>query len=315
MTIIRRGQIVKRQFMQNALKGAFVGVCIGVLSLGTSRGSVAFAETAAPVAKASNTPVELMADQNKVPVQLEGVGVKEHLGEQVDLENLEFISSTDGQPHKLKEFFQSGKPTLVNLVYYECPMLCTLVLNGVLEGLKGLDWSVGEQFNVITISVDPKETSADAAQKQKAYVKSYIESKRDENLAMNGWHFFAAKEDQVKKFASQLGFEYKYDPDQKEFAHPAVTFVLTPEGKISRYLYGIQYRPRDLRLALLEASKGKVGNVFDRLLMFCYHYEPSSRGYTLQAVRVMQAGGMGTLALLGGYLAMFWSRQRKGKKK
>jgi protein SCO1/2 len=119
----------------------------------------------------------------------------------------------------------------------------------------------------------------------------------------------------VKKLAAQLGFEYKYDPDQKEYAHPAVTFILTPEGKISRYLYGIQYRPRDLRLALLEASQGKIGNVFDRLLMFCYHYEPNSRGYALQAVRVMQAGGAGTLALLGGYLFLFWKRQRKGKSK
>jgi protein SCO1/2 len=312
---------VKRQFKQNALKSAFVGVCVGFLSMGATVSTVAsastFAEQTAQKSKTTDSkkPVELMADPNKVPVQLEDVGVKEHLGDQIDLDHLHFVSSEDGKPHALKEYFQSGKPTLVNLVYYECPMLCTLVLNGVMEGMKGLDWSIGKEYNVITISVNPKDDSETAQLKRQAYVKSYLDSKRDEASAMAGWHFFTAEEAQVKKLAGQLGFEYKYDPDQKEYAHPAVTFILTPEGKISRYLYGIQYRPRDLRLALLEASRGKIGNVFDRLLMFCYHYEPNSRGYALQAVRVMQAGGAATLAFLGGYLVLFWTRQRKGKAK
>jgi protein SCO1/2 len=311
MTVIRRGQIVKWQFKQNALKSAFVGVCIGFLLVGAA----ARADVSSKSVTSESKSVSLKADPKKVPIQLADVGIQEHLGSVIDLEHLTFISSDDGKPHLLKEYFQTGRPILLNLVYYECPMLCTLVLNGVMEGMKGLDWSIGKEFNVVTISVNPKDEVETARLKKSAYVKSYIEGKRDEADAMNGWHFFTAEEAQVKKLADQLGFEYKYDPDQKEYAHPAVTFVLTPEGKISRYLYGIQYRPRDLRLGLLEASQGKVGNVFDRLLMFCYHYEPNSRGYAIQAYRLMQAGGIAILALLGGYLFLFWTRQRKGKTK
>ena len=271
-----------------------------------------------------SSAVELKADPKKVPVELQDVGVSEHLGKQIDLNSYEFTSVDDGQKHKLKEYFEEGKPTIVNLVYYECPMLCTMVLNGVMEGMKGMDWTIGKEFNVVTISINPKDEIATAKQKKAAYIQSYLEkenSLKSRNLATveNGWHFFTGEESQVKRLAEQLGFGYKYDSVQKEYAHPAVTFVLTPNGYISRYLYGIQYRARDLRLALLEASKGKIGNVFDRLLMFCYHYEPSSRGYTLQVVRVMQAGGAGTVALLGGYLTLFWRRQRtqvvKGKEK
>ena len=194
-----------------------------------------------------------------------------------------------------------------------------MVLNGVTDAMKGLDWSIGKQYNVITISIDPTDDTQTAELKRKAYVQSYLSQKmgqtRSSALAMKGWHFFTSKQDQVQKLAAQLGFKYQYDKIQKQYAHPAVTFVLTPEGKISRYLYGIQYRPRDLRLALLEASEGKIGNVFDRLLMFCYHYDPSARGYTLQALRLMQAGGAATVVFLGGYLALFWTRQRRRKGK
>jgi protein SCO1/2 len=179
-----------------------------------------------------------------------------------------------------------------------------------------MDWSIGKQFNVLTVSINPSDTVAMAQAKRGNYVKSYLEG-TDHNSAdaNSGWHFLTGTEPEIKKLAAGLGFEYKYDSVQKEFAHPAVTFILTPTGEISRYLYGITYRPKDLRLALLEASEGKVGNVFDRVLLFCYHYEPSSRGYTLQAVRVMQAGGVATIVLLGGFLTLFWTRQRKGKTK
>ena len=268
--------------------------------------------TVTPVQPRSS-PVELKADSRKVSAELDGVGIKERLGEKVDLENLEFIYAADGQKHRLKEFFVSGKPVLLNLVYFECPMLCTLVLNSVNDTMKELDWSIGKQFNVITVSINPNDTSEMAKYKRQNYLKSYVASDHDAASAEKGWFFFTGTEDQIKKLADQVGFEYKYDKLQKEYAHPAVTFVLTPEGAVSRYLYGISNRPRDMRLGLLEASKGKIGNVFDRLLMFCYHYEPSARGYTLQAVRVMQAGGAAMFFLFGGYLTVFWTRQRKGK--
>ncbi len=276
--------------------------------------SIAQTQVAQSPATPAPTQVELKADTNKVSSELDGVGVKEHLGEKLDLENLEFIYTADGQKHRLKEFFTSGKPVLVNLVYFECPMLCTMVLNSVNDAMKQLDWSIGKEFDVLTVSINPNDTAEMAKYKRQNYIKSYLENGKHDAVAVDkGWKFFTGTEDQIKKLASQLGFEYKYDKRQKEYAHPAVTFVLTPEGVVSRYLYGITNQPRDMRLGLLEASKGKIGNVFDRLLMFCYHYEPSARGYTLQAVRVMQAGGTGMVFLLGGYLTVFWTRQRKGK--
>jgi protein SCO1/2 len=330
---------VKRHFEKKATTRFFIGVLVGIfLELGATQELVHAASDAGTAAPAPNTAapktasahagdggntvtadapakqVELKGNKN-TPNAFEDIGVKEHLGETLDLEHLEFIDANDGQKHKLKEYFSNGKPTLINLVYFECPMLCTLVLNGVKDGMKDLDWSIGKQYNVLTVSINPSDTSAMAKFKRENYLKSYLENNHDAALANSGWHFLTGTEDQIKKLAAGLGFEYKYDTVQKEFAHPAVTFVLTPTGEISRYLYGITYKPKDLRLALLEASEGKVGNVFDRMLMFCYHYEPSSRGYTLQAVRVMQAGGVGTVAIFGTFLGLFWTRQRKGRMK
>ncbi len=294
---------MKRQFGLDALKRAFFVLMLSAAGMAASS-SHCFS-------------VELKADPKKVPYELQNVGVKEHLGEKIDLDLL-FTDSSDHQKHSLREYVQNGKPTLLNLVYYECPMLCTMVLNGVSDGMKGMDWSVGNQFNVITISINPKDDSDSAEQKRNAYLQNYVKAATGSvshslEQARSGWHFFTSDEATVKKLADQLGFEYQYDKEQQQYAHAAVTFVLTSEGMISRNLYGIQYRPRDLRLALLEASRGKVGNVFDRLLMFCYHYEPGARGYSLKAVRVMQLAAVATIALLGGYIAVFWLRQNRRK--
>ena len=197
-------------------------------------------------------------------------------------------------------------------------MLCTMVLNGISDGMKGIDWSIGNQFNVITISINPKDDSDTAEQKRNTYLKNYLESgntKRSEERTRAGWHFFTSDEVSVRKLADQLGFEYQYDKFQQQYAHAAVTFMLTGDGIISRYLYGITYRPRDLRLSLLEASRGKIGNVFDRLLMFCYHYEPGARGYSLKAIKVMQLAGAATVAIFGGWLAVFWFQQSRRKER
>ncbi len=293
---------MKRQFEQLALKRAFFLSLLVAISM-MAAGSFA------------DAGIELKANPQKAPVELQNVGLKEHLGSKIDLE-LQFTDSKDHQKHALKEYFQNGKPTILNLVYYECPMLCTMVLNGVTHGLKKLDWSIGDQFNVLTISINPKEDSETAEEKRMAYLRDYVgkdesDNKRSFEKAQLGWHFFTSDEPTVKSLANQLGFEYEYDKVQQQYAHAAVTYVLTPEGVISRNLYGITYQPRDLKLSLLEASRGKVGNVFDRLLMFCYHYEPGSRGYALQAIRVMQLAALGTVAALAGYLSYFWMRQSR----
>jgi protein SCO1/2 len=293
---------VKRQFGQFALKRAFfLTVLLANLAL-------AFHSIAAD-------GVELKADPQKAPVELQNVGLKEHLGEKIDL-NLQFLDSSDHQKHFLKDYFQNGKPTILNLVYYECPMLCTMVLNGLSHGLKKLDWSVGDQFNILTISINPKEDTDTAEEKRLAYIRDYVGKdgagiKRSLEQTKSGWHFFTSDETSVQNLANQLGFKYEYDKVQQQYAHAAVTYILTPEGVISRNLYGITYQPRDLKLSLLEASRGKVGNVFDRLLMFCYHYEPGARGYSLQAVRVMQLAALATVAALAGYLSYFWMKQSR----
>jgi len=256
-----------------------------------------------------------MGNPAKTPEELKDVGVREHLGENLRLDEIELLDPETRQKRPLSFWFSSGKPVLLNLVYFECPMLCTMVLNGVNEGMKKLGWSVGDQFNVVTVSINPKDSPEMAAAKKQNYLKDYLKAPHDPGRAHQGWSFLTAEEAMIKKLAAGLGFEYKYDEVSKEFAHPAVTFILTPEGKISRYLYGITYDPKNLKLALLEASQGRIGTVFDRLLLFCYHYEPLSRGYSLQAMKVMQLGAMGMVAFLGGYLLVFWSRQRKGNVK
>ncbi len=305
---------MKRHLEKSAL------ICLGLMLV--SGWAHALPAPSTQVSSADKTPksVELKADPRKVPDELDGVGIKEHLGDKLDLASLEFTDSEDAQKHKLQEFFSGGKPVLINLVYFECPMLCTMVLNGVKDGMKNLIWSIGKEYNVVTISINPNDSLNMAKFKRQNYLKSYLEKEEgqashDGTAASQGWHFLTGSQDQIKKIADQLGFEYKYDSIQKQYAHPAVTFVLTPEGAISRYLYGITYEPKNLKLALLEASRGKIGSVFDRLLMFCYHYEPNSRGYAVQAFRVMQAGGLLIIAMLGGYLTVFWTRQRKGKTK
>jgi len=296
---------VKLHFGKNAI---FCALFMGLIGPVYAR-----ADSATP---AKQVQVELKGDPKKVPQELDGVGVSEHLGDRVDLVGLEFTDAADGKSKKLSDFFSNGKPVILNLVYYECPMLCTMVLNGVTEGMKGLQWSVGKEFSVVTVSINPKDSSQMALAKKEVYLEEYFDgAQRSSDLAKAGWYFLTGTEEQIKKLSTQVGFNYKYDAFQKQYAHPAVTFILTPEGVISRYLYGVSYQPRDLKLALLEASKGKIGNVLDRLLMFCYHYEPSARGYSLQAFRVMQLGAALTTLFLGSYLGIFWTRQRKGKTK
>jgi len=296
---------VKLHFGENAI---FCVLLLGLTDVGFVRAQL--------VAPSKPAQVELKGDPKKVPQELDGVGVSERLGEKVDLSGILLTDSLDGQQKKLSDFFTSGKPVILNLVYYECPMLCTMVLNGVTDGLKGLQWSVGKEFRMVTVSINHRETSSMALAKKEAYLEEYLDgAKRDADAVKAGWHFLTGTEEQIKKISSQVGFNFKYDAIQKQYAHAAVTFVLTPEGVVSRNLYGVTYQPKDLKLALLEASKGKIGNVLDRLLMFCYHYEPSARGYSLQAFKVMQLGAAFTTLLLGSYLGIFWSRQRKGKTK
>ncbi len=223
------------------------------------------------------------------PKELEQVGVTEHLNEKVDL-NLTFIAE-DGYPHALKEYFHSGRPVVLNLVYYTCKMLCNVVLNAQVQSLRKIDWTPGEQYEIVTVSIDPAENFQLAREKKASYLESF-------GRPAPGWHFLADNGGNVRALARQVGFGYQFDEGTAQYAHPAVVFVLTPEGKVSRYLYGVQFKPLDVRLALTEASQGKFG-VTDRILLFCFHYDPAAKGYVPFAQNMMKTGAMLTLLVMG----------------
>ncbi len=257
----------------------------------------------------SSSPALFAADS---PEALKDVGIVEKLGQGVPLQELHFRDEK-GQQVQLSKFFHSGKPVLLNLVYYECPSLCNFILNGLVQSLKPLDWSVGQKFEVIEVSINPRENAELAAAKKQAYLSAYGRSSSPEATAQidGSWHFLTGEEAQIQKLAEAVGFKYKYDEKEKQYAHTAATFVLTPEGKLSRILYGIEHNEKNLKLALLEASDGRIGTIIDRFLLFCYRYDSEMRRYSLVATRVMQAGGAGTLVVFGAYLAIFWNRQRR----
>ncbi len=238
------------------------------------------------------------------PYQLEGVEVVEHLGETVPLD-LQFTDEL-GRAVRLGDYATGERPVLLMLGYYNCPMLCSLVLNAVVEGLKPLDWQPGVDFEMVTVSIDPTE-KPELARAKKA---NYLEALGKPN-AGDGWHFLTGEHASIKRLAEAVGFGYRYDPRQMQYAHGAVVFLLSPQGKITRYLYGIEFEPKQLRLGLTEAGEGKVGTAIDRFLLRCFHYDPDSRKYGVYVWGVMRTGGVLTVLLLGGLLLYFWRRERR----
>jgi len=240
--------------------------------------------------------------------ELTRINVVEHLGDTISID-LTFVNE-NGMARSLRNYFGQGIPISLTLAYYECPMLCTLVLNALLKGVKQLEWKPGQQFQMLTISIDPEETPELAKSKKRVYIEQL-----DKGNIEEGWKFFVGNDSNIAQIASQLGFEYFYDAGRDEFGHPAVVFILTETGVLSRYLYGLEYRPGDLKLALLEASEGKIGNTIDQLLLYCFHYDPQSKGYVLFARNVMKIGGVLTVLLLGTFLGVMWRRDSKKSRK
>lgn len=238
-------------------------------------------------------PSQAVLPAGVTPPQLLGVGVDEHLERPVDL-NLQFIAE-NGYPVALKDFFHKGKPVILDLVYYQCPMLCDLILNGQTQVMRQIPWTPGDQYEVVTISINPQESFNLAREKKAVYVNSF-------NKAAPGWHFLCDYQDNAKKLAEQIGYHYKYDPQQDQFAHPSAIFILTPEGKISRYLYGVRFRPLDVRFALAEASEGRSSMTVERILLYCYHYDPKAGAYVMFASNFMKAGGALTVLIIGFFL-------------
>src|SRR5512140_2710860 len=236
-----------------------------------------------------------------LPKQLEGVGITEHPGAQVPLD-LEFLAE-DGKPVRLRSYFDGKMPVILNLGYYRCPMLCGLVLSGLLQGLKETAWSVGREFEVVTVSIDPLETPTLARLKKESYMAEY-----GRPGAAAGWHFLTGREENIRKLADAVGFGYRYIPERGEYAHAAVLFTVTPDGHVARYLYGVLYAAGTLRMALTEAGQGKVGTTADRILLTCFHYDAEQGRYVVAAMTLMRTGGGLTVLIVGGWLLARWRR-------
>jgi protein SCO1/2 len=231
------------------------------------------------------------AQQYGLPAMVRGVGIDQNLNAQIPLE-LTFKDET-GQIVRLGQYFRQ-KPVVLALVYYDCPMLCDMVLNGLTHSMEQVSLNLGADFDVVTVSFNPHETWQLAAAKKANYVEKY-----QRKGATEGWHFLTGEEQAIKKLADTAGFHYKYDPVSKQFAHAAGIMVLTPEGKIARYFYGIEYKPRDFRLGLVEASQNKIGSPVDAILLFCFHYDPMTGKYGIIISNVTRILGSATVLALG----------------
>jgi protein SCO1 len=237
-----------------------------------------------------------------VPPMLQGIGIDQNLNAQIPLE-LTFKNET-GQTVRLGQYFRD-KPVVLALVYYECPGLCDLILNGLTHAMQQISLNVGSDYEVVTVSFNPDESWQLAGAKKGNYIEKY-----NRPGAKEGWHFLTGKPDAIKSLADTVGFHYKYDPLSKQFAHASAIMVLTPEGKIARYFYGIEYKPRDFRLGLVEASANKIGTTADQVLLFCYHYDPMTGKYGVIIAQVTRVLGTATVLALGAFIFIMVRRDR-----
>lgn len=231
------------------------------------------------------------------PGALRNVGIEQKMGAQVPLDAP--FTDDAGRAVTLQQY--SGKPLILALVYYQCPSLCNMILNGVVRSAKNLQMTAGKEFDVVAVSFDPRETREMAAAKKAAYVKEYGRGDGD------GWHFLTGAGASSRMLADTVGFHYTFDPESNQFAHGSAIIILTPEGRVTRYFYGIDYPARDLRLALVEASNNRIGSVVDQVMLYCYHWDPTQGKYGLVIMNVIRLGGILTLgALLSFMSVMFW---------
>ena len=236
---------------------------------------------------------------NVRPPGLKNVGIEQNLNQQIP-PGLTFRDET-GKTVTLGDFF-GKKPMILNLVYYQCPMLCGEVLTGLESALRVLKFDVGKEFDVLTVSFDPKETPEMASAKKAEYLKRYGRSG-----AAEGWHFLTGPAASIDALTKAAGFQYQYDPKSGQFAHATAIMVLTPEGKIAQYYYGVEFAPKDLRLGLIQASENKIGTVVDQVLLYCYHYDPDTGKYGAIISRVLQLAAGATVLILGTFLIVMFS--------
>jgi len=228
---------------------------------------------------------------NVRPPGLLNVGIEQHLDEQIPAD-LNFRDET-GKPVRLGDYF-GKKPMILNLVYYNCPMLCGEVLSGLESAMRVLKFDVGKEYDVLTVSFDPSETPDMATKKKAEFLKRYGRAGADQ-----GWHFLTGQQESIDALTKAAGFQYQYDPKTGQFAHATAIVLLTPGGKITQYYYGVEYAPKDLRLGLIQASQNKIGTLADQVLLYCYHYDPNTGKYGAIISRVLQLSALATILGLG----------------
>ena len=233
------------------------------------------------------------------------IGIDQKLDQQVPL-NIEFKNEA-GQIVKLGDYFGS-KPVILNLVYFRCPMLCSFVLDGIVKAFKPLKFTAGQEFQIITVSIDPKDMPADAAVRKEKILKEY-----NKPGVENGWHFLTGTQASIDALANAVGFRYVFDSKSGQYAHAGGIMVATPQGKLARYFYGIEYAPRDLRFALIEASHNKIGSFTDQLLLLCFHYDPMTGKYGLLIMNILRLAGFSTAGLAALAIILMLRHERRSK--
>jgi protein SCO1/2 len=249
-------------------------------------------------------PTRTMQDSNlkpALPGALMGVGIDQKLDQQVPLD-LKFKDEA-GRDVPLSTYFTKGKPVILALVYYRCPMLCTQILNGLAGSLKAVSLDPGKDFEIVAVSFDPKDTPETAASKKQLYLRRFGRPN-----AANGWHLLTGDAANIKALTDAVGYHYKYDPATDQFAHASGIMVMTPEGRLSRYFYGVEYQPRDVRLGLVEASQNKIGSPVDQILLFCYHYDPVTGKYGAIVMNMVRFAGASFTLVCGVFLFIFLRR-------
>ncbi|WP_309243021.1 SCO family protein [Hyalangium versicolor] len=282
------------QSLPSSRAGWRAGLAVAALVL-----SVALPAAALP--GGGKTPRDIVDAQQ--PPQVQGVDVEEHLGEPLPLQ-ARFLDET-GKEVRLGDVLPKDKPTLLTLVYYECPMLCNLVINGQVSAMREVGLELGKDYHAITVSIDPKDTPTQSLERRRRHLQAMGKSESAP------WHFLTGTEDNIHLLTEAVGFKYRYDEASKQFAHPAVVQVITPEGSVSRYLYGTTFPAKDMKLALVEAGNGRVGTSFDRVVLSCFKYDAAMRRYSFYVFGFIRTGALLVFTALSSMLIFFWRRELK----
>ena len=246
------------------------------------------------------------------PVDLKDIGIDQKLDQLVPLD-LTFKDET-GKTVRLGDYFQAGRPVILNLVYYTCPMLCGEELAGESSALAVLRFTPGKEYEAVSVSFNPDETPENAAEAKKTYIdrmNEHLEQKTDGA----GWHFLTGQEPEIRKLADAVGFHYRRDPQSGQFMHSTAIMIVTPQGKLAQYYYGVEFSPKDVRLGLIEASRNKIGNLVDQVFLYCYHYDPSTGRYGAVISRILRLAGVATVVVLGGFVVVMIRRDKNGSSK